>query len=217
MAENRCWSCRFTCQSKQDLQSHLHETTNFKEIKLPWDDDKYLKPFMEEDNLLFSFEDDDEGEDDCVTSFDKEKCLKDFGHFEDIRIDDDNNIMKFGSDRCIVPENGKEISSTSNGLLNVASSSQKVIVNGQGLSDAGASEKNPRDTDFLVSHLNFAAKDIKRVNENYFGSYSSFGIHREMISDKVNDEFLTFWFTIRLLRVLFLLLEGLFGKYAICL
>ena len=33
--------------------------------------------------------------------------------------------------------------------------------------------------------LNLVAKDIKKVNENYFGAYSSFEIHREMISDKV--------------------------------
>ncbi len=33
--------------------------------------------------------------------------------------------------------------------------------------------------------LNLVAKDIKKVNDNYFGAYSSFGIHREMISDKV--------------------------------
>ena len=31
----------------------------------------------------------------------------------------------------------------------------------------------------------FAAREINNVNENYFGAYGSFGIHREMISDKV--------------------------------
>lgn len=32
--------------------------------------------------------------------------------------------------------------------------------------------------------LKFASNNVKIVNEDYFGSYSSFGIHREMISDK---------------------------------
>ena len=52
MAENRCWNCGFFCQSNKDLQTHLHETVNFEEIKLLLDDDKYLNPFMQEDPLL---------------------------------------------------------------------------------------------------------------------------------------------------------------------
>ncbi|KAM1145753.1 hypothetical protein ACFX2I_037662 [Malus domestica] len=45
VAENRCRSCGLTCQSNQDLQNHLHETVNFKDITPGWDSDEYIKPF----------------------------------------------------------------------------------------------------------------------------------------------------------------------------
>nr|AFK34241.1 unknown [Lotus japonicus] len=37
----------------------------------------------------------------------------------------------------------------------------------------------------MANSQNHIAKRIKKVNENYFGAYSLFGIHREMLSDKV--------------------------------
>ncbi|KAL5732551.1 hypothetical protein ACOSP7_031908 [Xanthoceras sorbifolium] len=188
VAENRCWSCRLTCQSNQDLQSHLHETANFKDIQLLWDDDKYLKPFMQEDKLLYSFSDDDEGEDEYIASLDKEELMKDLRQFEDVCIDDENTVKKFGSNTSTANENGKEVSSTSNGHLHIASSSGMAIVKGLDSRGVGASDKKPNNKDSRVSLVNLSAKDKKKVNENYFGSYSSFGIHREMLSDKVRTD-----------------------------
>ncbi|KAK3219341.1 hypothetical protein Dsin_013311 [Dipteronia sinensis] len=188
VAENRCWSCRLTCQSNQDLQSHLHETVNFRDIQLFCGDDKYLKPFLQEDKLLYSFSDDDEGEDDYITSLDKEEVMKDLRQFEDICIDDENTVKKFESETCSANENGKKVSSTSNGHLNIASSSGTAIINGLDSSGVGPSEEKANGKDSRVSLVNLAAKDIKKVNESYFGSYSSFGIHREMISDKVRTD-----------------------------
>ncbi|KAJ4720411.1 Arginine N-methyltransferase family protein [Melia azedarach] len=190
VAENRCWSCGLTCQSNQDLQNHLHETTNFKDIKLLWDDEKYLKPFMQEDELLYSFGDGEEGEQDFDTSFDREELMRDLGNFQGICIDDETTKEKSASNTCTADEKGKEeVGSTFNGLLNMASSSQKMIVDSMDSREhIGAFDKKPKDKDLRVSLVNLSAKDIKRVNEDYFGSYSSFGIHREMISDKVRTD-----------------------------
>lgn len=44
---------------------------------------------------------------------------------------------------------------------------------------------NLKDEELEVSFAKVEASEIKIVNKNYFGLYSSFGIHREMISDKV--------------------------------
>ncbi|XP_068657978.1 probable protein arginine N-methyltransferase 3 [Aristolochia californica] len=45
-----------------------------------------------------------------------------------------------------------------------------------------------KDKSLKVSFANVAAREFKIVHENYFGVYSSFGIHREMISDKVRTD-----------------------------
>ncbi|KDP40554.1 hypothetical protein JCGZ_24553 [Jatropha curcas] len=146
VAENRCWSCGLSCKSNHDLQCHLHETGSLENVKLLWDDDKYLKPFLHDDSLLYSFAEDEEGEDDYNASVDKEELMRDLGNMEEICLADDNSAACSDNFK----ENGiKEVASVSKGLLNLVS------------------------------------KDIKKVNESYFGSYSSFGIHREMISDKV--------------------------------
>lgn len=150
VAENRCWSCGLTCKSNKDLQCHLHEAVNLEEIKLLWDDDKYLKPFIEDDSLLYSFAIDEEGEDDFATSVYKEEVMKDLANIEKICLEDDNA--------------GQNSEASSN---NFGRNETKEVA------------------PLLKGPLNLVAKDIKKVNDNYFGAYSSFGIHREMISDKV--------------------------------
>ncbi|WCJ27874.1 protein arginine methyltransferase 3 [Euphorbia peplus] len=153
VAENRCWSCRATCESIKDLQNHLHELASLEDVKQFWHDDKYLKPVMEDDSLLYSFNEDEEGEDDIAVSMDKEELMMDLAKIEMISLEDDNIGHKS------VP----------------SSSSSKV--EGNGIKEVGpVASKGP---------LNLSAKNIEKVNESYFGSYSSFCIHREMISDKV--------------------------------
>jgi protein arginine N-methyltransferase 3 len=67
----------------------------------------------------------------------------------------------------------------------VGNSSKMEMVNGDSEERVGSSDGKPSDKHSKVSLMNLVDKDIKKANANYFGAYSSFGIHREMISDKV--------------------------------
>ncbi|KAK9265808.1 hypothetical protein L1049_021420 [Liquidambar formosana] len=185
VAENRCWSCGLTCQSEQNLRNHLHETFSFKDSMLLWDDDKYLKPFIPEDSLLYSFGEDDEGEED-YSSLDKEELMRDMKDLEGICIDDENAIETFALEASTSNENGmKEVAFASNGYLKMADPAEKAIVGNDAKGHIGLSDRRPKDKHLRVSFAKVVAKEIKNVNENYFGAYSSFGIHREMLSDKV--------------------------------
>ncbi|KAK6228595.1 ZN622/Rei1/Reh1 [Theobroma cacao] len=187
VADNRCWSCGVHCQSKQDLQSHLHQFVNSKDFKLLLDDDKYLNPFMQEDSLLYSFGGDEEDENDYNTSFDEEEVVRNFGN---VCIDDDDiaeeielNAETSNKDR------NKAVMTDSNGHLSLASSSKRIAENGRDYGESVSScDSNPKDKHSTVYIADVVEKDIKKVNESYFGSYSSFGIHREMISDKVRTD-----------------------------
>ncbi|KAE8713842.1 putative protein arginine N-methyltransferase 3 [Hibiscus syriacus] len=186
VTNNRCWSCGVHCQSKQDLQSHLHQSFNTEDVKLLLDDDKYLNPFMQEDSLLYSFGGDEEDEDDCNTSFDEEEMAKDFGN---VYIDDDYTVEDIELNAETYNKDGKTFMGVSNGQLSLACSSKEITDNG---SDYGQSvrslESHPKDKQSRVYNADVAGKDIKKVNDSYFGSYSSFGIHRDMISDKIRTD-----------------------------
>ncbi|XP_022966973.1 probable protein arginine N-methyltransferase 3 isoform X2 [Cucurbita maxima] len=158
VAENRCWSCGFLCQSSQDLQNHLHQTLNLNEIKALWNDDKYLKPFSEDDPILYSFAEDEEDDDISPIT---------------------NNLQRNTDSNC-------DCSSTSHGYLNTPSNLEAVIENTVKATETlKLNDKTQEDDQLKITRRNFYSKDIKNVNESYFGSYSSFGIHREMLSDKV--------------------------------
>lgn len=183
VAENRCWSCGLACQSHQDIQNHLHETVNLKEIKPLWDDDKYLKPFMQDDPLLYSFNEDEEGEDNHMTLDDQEELMRDLSNIDGMCIEDTDMLEKsahgYGENRA------KEAASTSSSHENMGNSSKMEMVNGDSEERVGSSDGKPSDKHSKASIMNLVDKDIKKANANYFGAYSSFGIHREMISDKV--------------------------------
>ncbi|GFY92374.1 protein arginine methyltransferase 3 [Actinidia rufa] len=162
---------------ERDLQNHLHEAFCFKDV-LPWDDEKYLKPFLQEDSLLYSF-----GEEDCeeeyTTSVNKAREL--------INFDDDNALEGHLCDYKTSCENGKmENGSTSNRLLNMKNPSHEVKVNGVDVKEACCSDIKSEDKDLSCAKM--VTPEIKNVNKNYFGLYSSFGIHREMISDKIRTD-----------------------------
>ncbi|CAI9765041.1 unnamed protein product [Fraxinus pennsylvanica] len=147
VAENRCWSCGMTCQSKRDLQNHLHELVNFESSMLQSDDDKYLKPILQDDALLYSFAEDVEDADGDDISTDP-KELVNLNQFEQISTDDESCSDRYPCRLTNPCENGgKEVASASD-----------------------------------------RANQIRDINKNYFGSYSSFGIHKEMISDKVRTD-----------------------------
>lgn len=187
VAENRCWSCGIVCQSSQDLQNHLHETVNYEEIKPLLDDDKYLNPFVQDDPLLYSFGQDEEVEDDDAIPFEKEEIMRDLGEFGDIYIDDRDIMDALASDFDTLNGGGRECSTASKGYSSMEMISEKEP--GSCISAEehdGSFKRKPKDKHLCVSFANVVSKEIKNVNKNYFGAYSSFGIHREMISDKVS-------------------------------
>lgn len=160
MAENKCWS--WGALGKCQLEA--------KDVNFPWDEEKYLKPFLQEDSLLYSFADDEEEEDE-EEALDREDLIEDLRKLGDLSIVDDEAIGESS-----VSNNGKckdvsLISNSDDGKQSCADG--LVVVNGKG--------KEPSVCDGRL-----VGRNIRKVNENYFGSYSSFGIHREMISDKVN-------------------------------
>ncbi|KAL8235178.1 hypothetical protein R6Q59_021278 [Mikania micrantha] len=99
---------------------------------------------MEEDSLLYSFDEDEEvdNDDDMVRNIDG---------LEKMSIDGKTELELYASASSI---NGE-------------SSDDKQLSN---------------------SSLSAVNHEIMTVNKDYFGSYSSFGIHREMISDKVRTD-----------------------------
>ncbi|XP_043692273.1 probable protein arginine N-methyltransferase 3 [Telopea speciosissima] len=186
VAANRCWSCGATCQSNKDLQNHLHEPVSLKDSKLLWEDDKYLRPHMQEDSLLHSFAEDEDDEDDQTTPIDREELMKDIGDIVDLEkicIDDENASNMVPSRPDTIDEGtSKEESCASTGFSN----REHTLVNDiEARENSGLANGKQKSRHLQVSLVNTAAKEIRKVNENYFGSYGSFAIHREMISDKV--------------------------------
>ncbi|KAG7576937.1 Protein arginine N-methyltransferase [Arabidopsis thaliana x Arabidopsis arenosa] len=156
VAENKCWSWRI-------------ESDDFKDVKFPWDEEKYLKPVWQEDSLLYSFADDEEDEED---TFDREEVMED--------------LRKLG-DLCIDVEALGETSMSNNDKCNINGSKDVTLLsNCNGLKDDLI--VNGKDAEPKVCDGRLVNRNIKKVNENYFGSYSSFGIHKEMLSDKVRTE-----------------------------
>ncbi|KMT17032.1 hypothetical protein BVRB_2g042330 [Beta vulgaris subsp. vulgaris] len=177
VAQNTCWSCGYQCRSDQELLLHLHETKFSEELKLLWDDDKYLQPFMEGDSLLYCFDqDEDFEEDECMPSIDEEelsRIMEDARHFDELMVD-------AGVSGPIVSNmEGKEVLASTS----IVSSSSEVMVNGV---DVARNFPVKKENGLPHRVLNsVAASEVKKVNKSYFESYSSFGIHREMLSDKV--------------------------------
>ncbi|TVU10780.1 hypothetical protein EJB05_44327 [Eragrostis curvula] len=170
VAENRCWSCgqSFSCNS--ELCSHLHPAEKYQiEGKVPWEEDVYLKPFMEDDSLLHSLSIDDDDEEDCGTSIGGQCSTGNGGFAEPCK----NKLSA-------TPEgNGSDIS---------ARFEQVCAIGGAEAGSSGTLAQEQNDTQLKVARASVNAKAIKSVDDNYFGSYSSFGIHREMLGDKIRTE-----------------------------
>ena len=95
-----------------------------------------------------------------------------FCEADDDSGDEDTPAKKF-EELCI---EGREYgASASDDHLNPENS------NGSGSKEV---EEKANDKELSACFPNRHAKDVKFVNEGYFGSYSSFGIHREMLGDK---------------------------------
>ena len=158
--------------------------------------------------MLYSFE--EEGEDTMENIngddvVDKEEllrelggvCLKDVQNLVDsLTDDDDDEISDLASinlgttksaSRTTGPgaaNNRKEVygietnNNKSNGVITVEETSRQ------------SSLVKTKDKRSQVTFSNVAEKEIKTINESYFGAYSRFGIHREMLSDQVKYGFL---------------------------
>lgn len=178
VAENRCWGCGLTFQCKKDLLNHLHTPDGYeKNGQLLWHDDTYLKPFMVDDELLHSFVGDEEDDEDYTGTISKEEAMKELMSSEEIA-----EICRNGSG---VLDGGD----SENGAFHKLEKKEDSAVNTNNgtVTKENLEEKHQQTNDerLRISFANVAAREIKNVNENYFGAYGSFGIHREMISDKV--------------------------------
>ncbi|KAM3364396.1 hypothetical protein ACQJBY_014625 [Aegilops geniculata] len=155
VAENKCWSCAEISQL---------------EGKVPWAEDSYLKPFMEDDSLLHSLSIfDDEDDEDCGMPVETGECLAGNGRSGELQGNGLNTIIDDCSD--ISARFEKAVTTESNGGDNNGSLSEEQT-----------------DRQLKITRANVTAKEIKKVDDNYFGSYSSFGIHREMLGDKVRTD-----------------------------
>ncbi|RLN35361.1 putative protein arginine N-methyltransferase 3 [Panicum miliaceum] len=172
VAENKCWSCGQAFSSNTELCSHLHALENYRiEGKVPWKDDMYLKPFMEDDSLLhiLSMDDDDEDEE-GGTSMERGQCSAQNGVLAE----------SLGNKPSTLPEgNGSDIS---------ARFEQECTIGSTQGEDRDSLAHETNDSQLKVARASVNAKAIKTVDDNYFGSYSSFGIHREMLGDKVRTD-----------------------------
>ncbi|KAF0895122.1 hypothetical protein E2562_006829 [Oryza meyeriana var. granulata] len=171
VAENKCWSFGQAFSSNGELCNHLQASEIPQlEGKVPWGDDVYLKPFMEDDSLLHSLsifdEDDEEG---CGMPVERGECSAGNGSLAETRESHLNSIMNDGSDVVDRFEKTCTIESTAGEC-------------------SGSLAQELSDKQLKIARASAAARGIKSVDDNYFGSYSSFGIHREMLGDKVRTE-----------------------------
>ncbi|MCO5551320.1 hypothetical protein L7F22_004821 [Adiantum nelumboides] len=224
VACNVCWICGLTVDSQDALLEHvkskkhvdiiLRQSPNALKESLrdvdqehdpsfncPWQDDKYLTPFLENDSLLYSFE--ENSDDDDVS---KEKVIP-----QDVRplLSDtelESMLLSAGSG---VNEKGLVISATDglnaltiNGLLNTGvpasrgndnCHSYKVDAKDDSATtvmkaDDGSALTKKGSNKLKVSFAEVAQRERYSINQSYFGSYSTFGIHREMLSDKIRTD-----------------------------
>ena len=167
VAENKCWSCGQAFAGNSELCSHLHvaEVSQL-EGKVPWAEDSYLRPFMEDDSLLHSLSifDDDE-EEDCGMPVERGECSA-------------------GDGKSAGPQ-GNGLSTVIDDCSDISARFQKAVSTGGDKNGSLLEEQTDRQ--LKITRASVTAKEIKKVDDNYFGSYSSFGIHREMLGDKVRE------------------------------
>lgn len=189
VAKNSCWACGCSFGSKEDLHGHLHEIVSFEKSTRPWDDDKYLKSFLQDDPLLHNFAEDDEFEEDYNVLADDEELVRIWSSTEKIKIDDESDFETMASACNSSLEDGsKQIIYASATSSNSKVPVDKVLVSSCNLSNGGLSFSNPNKQHLRNFSTKISENEIMNVNRSYFGSYSSFGIHREMISDKVRTD-----------------------------
>lgn len=189
VAKNRCWACECSFGSKEDLHGHLHDVVNFEERICPWDDDKYLNSFLQDDPLLHSFFEDDECEVDYNVIADDDELVR-IWNTEKIKIDDESDLETMApACNSSLKDGSKQIVYDASATCSTSEvPSDKLTVSSCNLSNDGPSFGNPNKKPLRNFPAMISDNEILNVNRSYFGSYSSFGIHREMISDKVRTD-----------------------------
>lgn len=127
---------------------------------------------MEDDSLLHSFAVDDDDED-WNPSMDKEELMR------QLRSNEELEELCRNTHNMVGVKDEREIEEKEDQF-------EKITVNGSVLEDT-CEPLNQKDNEkqLKISRATLAAREIKNVNDGYFGAYGSFGIHREMLSDKV--------------------------------
>ncbi|KAK8942968.1 putative protein arginine N-methyltransferase 3 [Platanthera zijinensis] len=188
VAMNKCWCCNLSFKGIIDLQNHLHAADAIKKDGIfPWDDDSYLKPFIIDDALLHSFPNDDDFDnedfDPPVTKEDIVGELINNAYISEI----------YNSSHDILDTEKPQPSACYDIRMDVTeeNAANPFVKNKSNAINGGCDNgelPQTHECKLKVSFANVVSREIKNVNENYFGSYGSFGIHREMISDKVRTE-----------------------------
>uniref|UniRef100_A0A0D6R5I3 C2H2-type domain-containing protein n=1 Tax=Araucaria cunninghamii TaxID=56994 RepID=A0A0D6R5I3_ARACU len=210
VAENRCWSCGFVQDSNEALLEHLHTSNHLsvvpdsrgdKNIQVPWQEDGYLTPFLQEDPLLYSFdgEEDTMGSNNSVEIYETEELIKELqsDHLTDLKgmvesSSDDDELSDLAPKNCCTVESTTRTINTkgTNWLNNIhifGPSNNSNSSNGEVKPEKNSTPSSlaTKDKKSKVTFANVAKKEIKNINESYFGAYGRFGIHREMLSDQV--------------------------------
>ncbi|XP_068658047.1 probable protein arginine N-methyltransferase 3 [Aristolochia californica] len=191
----RCWICGLTFQNNMDMLNHLHPEHTFdRNEEFPWEVDTYLKPFMSEDAFLHSFGGDEYDQDECTPLVHRAELLREVDNVKDfvgIFLEDENVLYVVLYELDYVHGTFKKVHVYVHEFPIAGNKDQNVIA-GNGMS-GGELGRFPawewKDKSLKVSFANVVAREFKIVNENHFGAYSSFGIHREMINDKVRTNF----------------------------
>lgn len=221
MAACECWSCEAKIETGDALLQHLIATKHASllldtkqkgvdsKIAPAWKDDKYLSPFLEDDPLLYGFDDEgDDNESEELNVADRNTALQellqdvknpsatDGKEAPDYDIADLTKVFLSLGDG--IREELASPTDMSIPYLDTSSSSasslqeQKSFVAGDNVNrvnrpSPGSEKVVPKKDrkDLKVTFSEVAKRELRNVNNDYFGSYSAFGIHREMLSDKV--------------------------------
>lgn len=134
---------------------------------------------------MHNFFEDDECEEDYNVIADDDELVR-IWNTEKLKIDDESDLETVAP-ACNTSSKDRSkqsvCASATHSTLEVPS--DKVTVSSCYSSNGGPSFGNPNKKPLRNSPAKISENEILNVNRSYFGSYSSFGIHREMISDKV--------------------------------
>ncbi|KAI5082237.1 hypothetical protein GOP47_0001980 [Adiantum capillus-veneris] len=225
VACNRCWACGSVMDSGEALLEHvksknhvaiiLRRTSNASKESLrsvdeehdsgvgcPWQDDKYLTPFLENDPLLYSFEENSDDDDDAseekvipqdVTPLLEKTELKSLLLAASCGADAEGLVIS-ATDKLnaltIDDLHTTDLSASrgqNNGhshKLDANHDSDTSLINEYN----GSAMAKKHSNKLKVSFAKVAARERYSINQSYFGSYSTFGIHREMLSDRIRTD-----------------------------